>query len=61
MKLYSLVGNRLVANAAVDERGQLVGGLLDIRSILGHGELLEELVQDGDRLSVLGRHDVGFV
>lgn len=55
-RVNSLVGDGLVANAAVDERGQLVGRLLDVSRVLGHGELLEKLVQDLDRLLVLGRH-----
>lgn len=54
----SLIRDDLVADTTVDERGQLVGGLLDISGLLGHGELLEKLVQDLDRLLVLGRHDV---
>jgi gamma-glutamyl-gamma-aminobutyrate hydrolase PuuD len=53
-----LLGNNLVTDATVDERSQLVGRLLDVRGLLGHGELLEKLVQDLDRLLVLGRHDV---
>ncbi|KAH8688158.1 hypothetical protein BGZ61DRAFT_39494 [Ilyonectria robusta] len=53
---YSLGGDSLVLDATVDERGQLVGRLLDGGGFLGHGELLEELVQDLDALSVLGRH-----
>lgn len=56
--MYLLLGDNLVADAAVDERSQLAGRLLDVRGLLGHGELLEKLVQDLDRLLVLGRHDV---
>lgn len=52
----SLGGDSLVVDAAVDERGQLVGRLPDVGSILGHSELLEELVQDLDALLILGRH-----
>ena len=43
-----LVGDSLVINAAVDERGDLAGSLLDGSPVLGDGELLEELVQNLD-------------
>ena len=47
----------LVLDAAVDEAGQSSGGLLDLRSLLGNGELLHQVVKDLDGLSVLlGRH-----
>lgn len=52
----SLVRDVLVLNATVDEAGKGVGRLLDSRSLLGDGELLEQLVKDLDGLSVLGRH-----
>jgi hypothetical protein len=55
-----LGGNILIFDAAVDEAGKLVGRLLDVGSVLGDSELLEELVKDLDGLSVLGRHDVGI-
>ena len=47
----------LVLNATVDEAGQSSGGLLDLRSLLGDGELLHQVIKDLDGLSVLlGRH-----
>lgn len=47
----SLGGNILVLDAAVQERSQRGGRLLDLRSLLGDGELLHELIQNLD-----GRH-----
>jgi hypothetical protein len=52
----SLVRDVLVLDATVDESSNLDRGLLDVRGLLGDGELLEELVKDLDGLSVLGRH-----
>lgn len=52
----SLGGNILVLDAAVHEGSQGAGRLLDVGSLLGDGELLEELVKNLDGLGVLGRH-----
>lgn len=54
-----LGGDSLVFDAAVDEASELGGSTLDLSSVGGDGELLEELVKHLDGLSVLGRHDGG--
>lgn len=53
---YLLGGGILVLDATVDERGNLSRRLLDVGSLLGDSELLEELVKDLDGAGVLGRH-----
>jgi hypothetical protein len=53
-------GDGLVLNTTIDERSDLGRGLLDVGSLLGDVELLEELLKDLDGTSVLGRHLVGF-
>jgi hypothetical protein len=50
----------LILDAAVDEASEGVGGLLDLGRVLGHGELLEELLKHLGGLSVLGRHVVDY-
>lgn len=54
-----LGGDVLVLNAAVDERSQGGGSVLDAGGLLGDGELLHELVKNLDGSSVLGHFD-GF-
>lgn len=51
-----LLGDGLVINAAIDEASELSSGLLDVRRLLGDGELLEELVQDLEGLGTFVRH-----
>lgn len=56
-KWYSLDRNIEVLDGAVDERGQLEGGALDLSGILGDVELRHELVEHLDALGVfLGSH-----
>jgi len=56
-----LLGDGLVINAAIDEASELSSGLLDVRRLLGDGELLEELVQDLEGLGTFVRHVGGDV
>lgn len=52
----SLVRHILVLDTAVDEASDLARRLPDSSGVGGDGELLEELVEHLDGLSVLGRH-----
>lgn len=56
-----LLGDGLVINAAIDEASELSSGLLNVRRLLGDGELLEELVQDLEGLGTFVRHIGGGV
>lgn len=57
-----LDGSILALDGAVDELGKSVGRLLDVRSLLGDGELLHQVVKDLDGLGVLlGSHGDGCV
>lgn len=56
-----LLGDGLVINAAIDEASELSSGLLNVRRLLGDGELLEELVEDLEGLGTFVRHIGGGV
>lgn len=51
---YSLCGDLVLLDGAIDEAGEVLGSVLSVLSSLGDGELVEELIEHLQGFLVLG-------